>query len=149
MKTGDGQLFHKVNVVLQTAKVRGDENVQIRHALVEQLVCLLEFVTELLSCVHHQNRLIQLNPRSTSCSELFKELNVRLGELRKERVAVEVGVLRILRSLTEPKKRQRTQDDRAGIVASLLGLNEVVHGLVVVQLELRLLGKFRHQVVVV
>ena len=149
VETSDGEGLDNLEVGLELVEVGGDHDLDRGGGLGDGLVGRLELGGVLLSTVEDEDGLVDLDPLGTGLSELGEHLTVDGGELVEERDGVELGVLGVLAGLAEGEEGDGTDEDGAGVVAGLLGLDKVVDGLGVVDLELGGLAQLGDEVVVV
>lgn len=135
VKSEDGEVLEERNGLADSAVGRGDGDLGGNGS--KSLVGLLEELTLGLGLVHHKDRLVELNFLNTSLLELREELLVDRDKLVEEVEGLELGGGRVGLS-DEREISDRTEKNRSGGDAELLGLLVLSKGLVVVELELGL-----------
>lgn len=135
VESEDGKVLEERNGLADSAVGRGDGDLGGNGS--KSLVGLLEELTLRLGLVHHEDRLVELNLLNTSLLELREELLVDRDKLVKEVERLELGGGRVGLS-DEREVSDRTEKNRSGGDAELLGLLVLSKGLVVVELELGL-----------
>ncbi|KAI3484742.1 hypothetical protein L1887_52028 [Cichorium endivia] len=149
VETGDGERLDDLEVGLELVEVGRDHDLDRGGGLGDGLVGGLELGGVLLGAVEDEDGLVDLDPLGASLGELGEHLTVDGSELLEERDGVELGVLGVLARLAEGEQGDGADEDGTGSVAGLLGLEEVVDGLGVVDLELGRLAQLGDEVVVV
>lgn len=135
VKSEDGEVLEERNGLADSAVGRGDGDLGGNGS--KSLVGLLEELTLGLGLVHHKDRFVELNFLNTSLLELREELLVYRDKLVEEVEGLELGGGRVGLS-DEREISDRTEKNRSGGDAELLGLLVLSKGLVVVELELGL-----------
>lgn len=135
VESEDGEVLEERNGLADSAVGRGDGDLGGNGS--KSLVGLLEELTLGLGLVHHEDRLVELNLLNTSLLELREELLVDRDKLVKEVEGLELGGGRVGLS-DEREVSDRTEKNRSGGDAELLGLLVFSKGLVVVELKLGL-----------
>lgn len=131
----NGEVLEELNGLADSAVGRGDGN--LRGDGSKSLVGLLEEFGLGLGLVHHEDGLVELNLLNTSLLELREELLVDRDKLVKEVEGLELSGGRVGLS-DEGEVSDRTEKNRSGGDAVLLGLLVLRKSLVVVELELGL-----------
>lgn len=135
VESEDGEVLEELNGLADSAVGRGDGD--LRGDGSKSLVGLLEEFGLGLGLVHHEDGLVELNLLNTSLLELREELLVDRDKLVKEVEGLELSGGRVGLS-DEGEVSDRTEKNRSGGDAVLLGLLVLRKSLVVVELELGL-----------
>lgn len=135
VESENGEVLEELNGLADSAVGRGDGD--LRGDGSKSLVGLLEEFGLGLGLVHHEDGLVELNLLNTSLLELREELLVDRDKLVKEVEGLELSGGRVGLS-DEGEVSDRTEKNRSGGDAVLLGLLVLRKSLVVVELELGL-----------
>lgn len=135
VESENGEVLEELNGLADSAVGRGDGN--LRGDGSKSLVGLLEEFGLGFGLVHHEDGLVELNLLNTSLLELREELLVDRDKLVKEVEGLELSGGRVGLS-DEGEVSDRTEKNRSGGDAVLLGLLVLRKSLVVVELELGL-----------
>lgn len=146
VETGDWQLRNVVQVGIEPSEVCGEEN--LGSDLGESGVSRGELRLEVGSTIENKDRLVDLNPLSTSSLQIGEERLVNGDELGKNADGLEAG-LSTLASFSKNEERNGTKNNGAGGDTRSLGFLELFNGLVEVELELCLVGELRDDKMVV
>ena len=136
VKGVDGELGDELDVRVETSKVGSEGDLETRGGLGESFESRLVLVSELSGRIHDEGRLIDLNLGGTSLLELLEELTVNGNELVESLNGFEGVGLLVTTGLSEEKSGDGTDEDGTSSDTSLLGLEELVDGLGVVEFEL-------------
>lgn len=136
VKGVDGELGNELHVRVETSEVGSEGDLETRGGLGESFESRLVLVPELSGRIHDEGRLIDLNLGGTSLLELLEELTVNGNELVESLNGFERVGLLVTTGLSEEKSGDRTDEDGTSSDTSLLGLEELVDGLGVVEFEL-------------
>ena len=136
VKGVDGELGDELHVRVETSEVGSEGDLETRGGLGESFESRLVLVSELSGRIHDEGRLIDLNLGGTSLLELLEELTVNGNELVESLNGFEGVGLLVTTGLSEEKSGDGTDEDGTSSDTSLLGLEELVDGLGVVEFEL-------------
>ena len=137
------QIDHQSEVVLQAAKVAGQELFQRR--VLQQVVGALEGILPVLGQVQHQDRLIDLHPLHALGRQAPEDLGIHRQQPFEQFQLVEGLAL----DLAQPQVSQRADQHRLDLMAEAVGLIDLLKQLLPAQLEFLLGTELRDQVVIV